>query len=304
MPDGSIHAVAQAHAVAISVGVRPGRSNGGLFAPAQRHPDAPPRHPWLEVFERAPEAGFGDLITGHASIAPFDRLDAPEAANVMFGDLEANDPARLSLGWAVLAWLERRRQEPLPNDEANRRRWVREVRDAFDIVALLQVAEPAVALRRGFAPWNAWVADLALAPSRDARAGYWSMLAQTQPLVARVTAPSLDPFGLAPHWLRICENAGGVLPDYYLGIGLLGLRRLPDFEHGSELPWLTGLACWADAQLPSRDAFETQWLALKFLYPRAPASWRDLVTRVLSGSRFQVKGIVPPAWWDVDPDFR
>ncbi len=134
----------------------------------------------------------------------------------MFGDLEANDPARLSLGWAVLAWLERRRQEPLPNDEANRRRWVREVRDAFDIVALLQVAEPAVALRRGFAPWNAWVADLALAPSRDARAGYWSMLAQTQAVGgAESQRPRSIRSGLAPHWLRICENAGGVLPDYY-----------------------------------------------------------------------------------------
>jgi hypothetical protein len=129
------------------------------------------------------------------------------------------------------------------------------------------------------------------------------MLAQTQPLT-RTVAPSLNMLGLVPHWLWICENAGGTLPDHYLGIGLLGLRRLLDIGISSELPWLTGLAWWADGRRPSRDAFRAQWLALKFLHPRTPAHWRELVARVLSDSRFKGKGIVAPAWWDVDPDFK
>lgn len=259
------------------------------------------RHPWLTTFERSPEAAFGDLIAGHADIGALNRLDATEAANVLFARLPPDDPARLSLGWAILGWLEKRRQQTPPEDNPNRQRWIRELRDAFDIVALLQVEEPAVALRRGYAVWNAFVSDLVMAPSRDARAGYWSMLAQTQALV-RKAAPMLDPFGLAAHWLWVCENAGGKLPDHYLGIGLLGLRRLPPTEQGGELPLLTGLACWADARQPPPDAFRTQWLALKALYPRTPERWRDLVAMVLSASRFQDKGIVAPAWWDIDPD--
>ncbi len=300
MPDGGNHTVMRKTTYASSdASSAPHRGARRVTPMPPLDPDAPPRHPWLATFERAPEAAFGDLVTGHAEIAPLNRLDAAEAANVLFGPLPADDPARLSLGWAVLSWLDKRRQEPPPADDPNRQRWIREVRDAFDIVALLQVAEPAIALRGGFASWNAWVTDLVLAPSRDARAGYWSMLARTQSLT-----PALDPFGLASHWLWICESAGATLPDHYLGIGLLGLRRLPDTRFGSELPWLTGLAWWADARRPSSDAFRTQWLALKFLYPRTPERWRALVIRVLSAPRFQGQGVVAPAWWDIDPDFQ
>ena len=304
MPDGGIQIVARATTSALFDARWLDSSDTHLFTPVPpADPDAPPRHPWLANFERTPEAAFGDLLSGHADIGPLNRLDAPEAANVLFGRLAPDDPARRSLGWAILAWLERRRQETPPEDDASRRRWIRQVRDAFDIIALLQVPEAASALRRGFASWNAWVADLVMAPSRDARAGYWSMLAQTQALT-RTVAPRLDPYGLVSHWLWICENAGGSLPDHYLGIGLLGLRRLPDTGIDSELPWLTGLAWWADARRPSREAFRTQWFALKFLYPRTPARWRGLLARVLSDPRFHAKGIIAPAWWDVDPDFQ
>ena len=264
--------------------------------------DTSPRHLWLTSFEQAPETAFGDLIAGRADLGSLDRLDAVEAANAMFGHLPTDDPARRLLDWAILGWLEKRRQDTPPEDNANRQRWIRAVRDAFDIVAVLQTPETASALRRGYAVWNAWVADLVLAPSRDARAGYWSMLAQTQGLL-RITKPALDPFGLAAHWLWVCENAGGKLPDHYLGIGLLGLRRLPPTEQGGELPWLTGLAWWADARQPPPDAFRTEWRALKSLYPRTPERWRALVGMVLSAPRFQMKQIVAPAWWGADPDF-
>lgn len=300
MPDGGIQIVAQARAEHFSVWSPP-PPRADLFAPPPG-PDTP-RHPWLATFEHTPEASFNDLVTGHADVEPLNRLDNAEAAHVLFGPLPADDPARISLGWAILGWLETRRQQAPPADNPNRHRWIRELRDAFDIVALLQVETAAIALHRGFAVWNAWVADLVAAPSRDARAAYWSMLAQTQPLT-RTATPALDPFALSAHWLWICENSGGSLPESYLGIGLLGLRRLPETKQGSELPWLTGLAWWADAQHPSRDAFRTQWFALKFLYPRTPARWRALIARVLAEPRFRDQGVAAPAWWDVDPDVR
>ena len=302
MPDGSIQISAQARDYGVFESTRRDGYRTWQFTPPPADPDAPPRHPWLELFAATPLAAFGDLIVGHALIAPFDRLDAPEAANVLFGLHAADDPARIAVDWAARDWLQQRRQQTPPEDEPNRRRWIREVRDAFDIVALLQLREAAITLRRGFASWNALVTDLVAAPSRDARAAYWWMLAQTQTL-ASTMAPELDPFGLAAHWLWICENASGSLPDHYLGIGLLGLRRFPDAGYDSELPWLTGLAWWAAARRPSEDAFRTQWLALKFLYPRTPARWRSLVDRVLLDPRFRDSGIVAPAWWRIDPDF-
>jgi hypothetical protein len=303
MPDGGIQSVAQTRADAFDDATRLSPAGARLFSsPPLLDPGGPPRHPWLKSFETDPRAGFDSLVTGHADIGAMGRLDITDAANALFGNLSSEDPARLSLGWAILDWLEKRRQDSPPRDTPGRQRWIREVRDALDIVAMLQIPESTIPLRRGFASWNAWVADLTDTPSRDARAAYWSMLAQTQPLIHARTP--IDPFGLVPHWLWVCENAGASLPDHYLGIGLLGLRRLPDTAAGSEMPWLTGLAYWADSRRPSRDRFRTEWFALKFLYPRTPARWRSLLARVLSAPRFKAKDIASPAWWDVDPDLR
>jgi hypothetical protein len=286
------------HLAFASFATRPPRPS--LFPPP---PSDPARHPWLLTFEQSPEAGFAALVAGQAPIAPYDRLDAPEAAQVLFGRLPADDPARLSLGWAILGWLDKRRRETLPDTFPQRQSWVREVREAFDIVALLGVKDAALQLRRAFPVWNAWTSDLVLAPSRDARAAYWRMLALTQPLLCDA-ASGIDPFSLAPYWLWICENAGGKLPDHYLAIGLIGLRRLPDIEPGAEMPWLIGLARWADVRRPTEAAFRTQWLALKSLYPRTQARWQKLVAEVLSEPRFQRQGIVAPGWWAADPAFQ
>ncbi len=302
------HAIAQSRAQAVAVArwdVRPRQADGrALFsAPVPSSGSEGQRHPWLLTFERSPAEAFNDLIAGHASIGPLNRSDAPEAARFLFGDLPDDDPARQSLGWAMLSWLEQRRREAAPDDPMKRQRWIREVRDVLDIVALLRVTKPAAALRLGFASWNAWTGDLVLAPSRDARAAYWSTLAQTQPLV-RDAEPDLDPFGLAAHWLWICENAGGLLPDQYLGIGLLGLRRLPPTELGGEIPWLTGLASWANYRRPPEAEFRIQWMALKSLYPRVPERWREAIGLVLSQPRFRDHGIASPAWWSIDSEIE
>lgn len=301
MPDGGISIVAQARAVAFSVAMPPDRASPRLFGDHGSDPLKQPRHPWLAAFATSPADEFNNLITGHADLGTLSRLDPPDAADMLFGQLHDDDPARLALDWAVLGWLEARRRQPPPEEQADRQCWIREVQDAFDIVALVRARSAANALRRGFASWNAWASELVMAPARDARAAYWSMLAQTQPLL-REAQPDLNPFSLASHWLRICGDAGGNLPSHYLAIGLLGLRRLPDTADGSEIPWLTGLADWALTQRPSREAFLTQWKALKSLYPRTPMHWRRRIDQVLSQDRFRCQGLLSPAWWGEDPD--
>jgi hypothetical protein len=263
--------------------------------------EPPPRHAWLDEFASAPQQAFGDLLAGYARISPYDRADAPDAARMIFGGLPADDPARLALGQAVLGWLESRRRTAPPADRPMLQRWIREVCEAFEIVALLEVAEAAVPLRRRFVAWNEWVARFSLTSARDARAEYWRMLALTQPLLPRLAAAEAD--SLAPLWLEICRQAGGVLPRRYLSIGLLGLRRLPVTANGSEAPWLAGLAQWAMARNPTEAEFAAEWRALKPLYPRRDARWRELVGRLLDSKPFQEAGVVAPAWWGGDPDF-
>lgn len=260
---------------------------------------APNRHPWLTEFEGAPEKAFGELLSGYADVHPYERADAPDAARMLFGPLDPDDSARKLLGPAILDWLEKRRKEPLPAARPRLQRRVREICEAFEIVALLDVANAAVELRRHRLIWNDWVARLILSPARDARAEYWRMLALTQGLVAD-TAKDVEANGLAPIWQDICREAGGRLPRHYLSIGLLGLRRLPYVD---EPVWVSGLAQWALARHPSDSEFKAEWMALKPLYPRAPQSWRRLVAKLLSAPTFKEHEIEAPAWWHVDPDF-
>lgn len=106
-------------------------------------------------------------------------------------------------------------------------------------------------------------------------------MALTQRLVHKI-ASNINPFGLEPLWLRICEQAGNQYPESYLSIGLLGLRLLPDRKGmPSERPWLAGLARWATAQRPQRDEFSRQWWSLRALYPSTPSHWREAVARTL-----------------------
>lgn len=263
---------------------------------------APSRHPWLTLFEAAPEEAFGDLLAGYADIHPYGRADAPDAARMLFGPLDAVHPTRKALGPAILAWLEKRRKRPLPAARPKLQRRIREICEAFEIVALLDVVDAAVDLRQHRLLWNDWVARLVLSPARDARAEYWRMLALTQGPVAAVAA-DIDANGLAPMWQDICREAGGRLPQHYLSIGLLGLRRLPKVDDPAQLPWVAGLAQWALAQHPADNQFKAEWLALKPLYPRAPQNWRRLVAKLLSAPTFKEREIEAPAWWHVDPDF-
>lgn len=257
----------------------------------------------MTEFENAPEKALGDLLAGYADIHPYDRADVPDAARMLFGPLDAEDSAREKLGAAIISWLETRRKEPLPSTGGRRQRRVREICEAIEIVGLLRLPNAAVQLRRRFVTWNDWLVRLVLSPARDARAEYWRTLALTQPLVAE-TEPEIDAYGLAPFWRNICGESGGRLPKQYLGIGLLGLRRVPATEEGSELPWIWGLAHWALERNPSEDDFMAEWMALKALYPRSARRWRSLVGALLSTSAFKDKGVTPPHWWGDDSDFE
>ena len=256
----------------------------------------PGRHPWIAQFLADPLAGYGDLVAGYAAIHPYERADAPDAARLLFGGLPEGDPVRDRLDAAVLAWLEAWRRDPVPAAAGPRQRWVRQLCETLEITYLLNLPRTAVALRRRRLMWEDFCSRHVLAPSRDAREMLWRAMALTQKL-AHATDPAIPAQGLLPLWHTLCRESGegGALPQRYLAVGLLGLRRLPKGE--GDLPWLAGLAHWALAREPSTEAFRAEWLALKPLYPRNLEVWRDLVTRLLGTKEFRDAGIEPPGWW-------
>lgn len=259
-----------------------------------------PKHPWLAVLEASPQQAVADLMAGYAAVFPYTRADAPDVARMLVGHLPADDPARKAMATGLFSWLEEKRVEPLPADPARLQDFVRQVSEAFEIISLVGLVEPALKLREQYVRWFEWAERLNLAPSRDARASYLRMLANTQLIVKdHIAAPD----ALAPFWMRLCREAGSTYPKRYLQIGLLGLRRVPSAIERGDSPWMAGLAVWALAQKPTDHAFLRAWRPMKRLYPASPKKMRQRVFNVLSQKMFADAEMQPPGWWANDPDF-
>lgn len=260
----------------------------------------PQRHPWLEELLASPQGAVAQLLAGRAEVFPYTRADAPDAARMLVGHLPADDPARLAMASGMSAWLHEKRVETLPSHSARLQDFVRQVSEAYEIVSLLELTETALDLREKYVRWFEWSSRLNLAPSRDALASYFRVLANTQPLVAESVS---EPDALAPFWMRLCKESGSTYPKRYLQIGLLGLRRLPGAIERGESPWIAGLAAWALEQSPSDKAFMRAWLPIKRLHPAGPKVLKRRVYDVLSQKHYADAGIAPPGWWSSDADF-
>lgn len=256
-----------------------------------------PRHPWLRVFDAAPVQAFDALLKGSAAVFPYTRADPPDAARMLFAALPGDDPARLALDEAALKWLREQRREPIPADLHVRQDVIRQISEAFEIVALLQLPQAALALRREYIRWNEWTSQLVLDSSRDARGDYLRMLAQTQMLLQPELRQSDS---LASLWFRLCREAGISFPETYLQIGLLGLRRLPEATGRGDMPWIVGVAEWALATRPTEARFQRVWRPLRRLYPANPTRVRRAVYTALDRKPFRDAGFEPPAWWSCD----
>ena len=263
------------------------------------------RHPWLDTFVADPASGLDNLLSGHARIEPYESADAPDAARLLFGGLPEGDEALAALDRAVREWLDSQRASGVPDfDQLPLERWLRKVSEAFEIVALLKLRHSALDLRQRLVVWNSWCDRLAISAQRDGRYALLRTLALTQRIVTDADSAA-NPFALEPFWLHVCEQASSTFPKHFLGIGLLGLRMLPERKGApSERPWMAGLVCWAIGQKPTAKEFSQQWWALKGLYPRMPSYWRSALTETLQQSSAKQIPDEIKDWWLQDVEAK
>lgn len=256
------------------------------------------RHPWIDAFVADPAAELDNLLAGHASIAPYESADAPDATRLLFGGLPDDDEALGALDRAVNEWLDSQRLGGVPEiDPLSLERWVRKVSEAFEIIGLLKLTHCSSDLRKRYVVWNSWADRLAVSAQRDGRHAFLRTLALTQRIVAEAES-TVNPFALESLWLHVCEQAGTGFPEHYLGVGLIGLRMLPEREGApSERPWMAGLVRWAVGQKPPAKAFSRHWWALKALYPRMPSYWRSALTETLQQSSAEQMLSELKDWW-------
>lgn len=232
-------------------------------------------NPWWAEFDRDSRGALDSLLRGEAEVPPFDRADSSDILVQLFGGLQQDDPSRLSLDRALCAWLEERRnQKPAIRQEYGVRRYVDELIQALVTVQQLSLRATADHLREHFGDFYRWLGGLVINLHEDPRAELLRVMALQQ--VDR---------RFLPEWYHLCDEAGRSLPDHYLSLGLLGLRRLPAQDDAASLTELNtevvaGLFRWASHLSPtktSRKAFQQQFRTLQALYPRAPKQWRDLL---------------------------
>ena len=236
-------------------------------------------HPWLSEVADRPLAAVSDLLSGYAPIAPFDRAETRDAAQMLFAGLASNDPAVTSLDDGLLEWLNRTRAVEIAANRALQIAF--EASDALAIVAGLQLPKAAHALREDVEDWLSWTEGLASQQKYDVRAELLSTLALTQRVIA-ASLNSTRQYELMPLWLTICEGAGTLYPRTYLALGLLGLRQLPERPGvANERAWMSGLARWAANLRPSVEEFSREWRSLKAVYPRMRTHWRNLLRYTL-----------------------
>lgn len=237
--------------------------------------------PWLAEFERDPAEAVDELLRGVADVAPYERAGAADVLATLFGGLAEDNPDRRALDEALGDWLFARRGDgPKVRREHGMNRYVEELIQALTAVYRLRLTGTAERLRASFASFHGWLKSLALGPGQDPALELWQIMALMQ-----------HDRRFLGDWYRLCEEAGHSLPEAYLTVGLLGLRRIPGYEGeevepgGSLRPEvIAGLFRWA-ARLPqgpaSRKIFQRRFGALRVLYPRSPQRWRDIILPLL-----------------------
>ncbi len=248
-----------------------------------------PEHPRLSAFERDPHREFDRIMRGIADVHPYERAEPGDILWVLFGRLASEDPLRAALDSTVLAWLEQRRAEPPELRLAfGLHRYVGRVADALSFVGRLDLPGTARRLGDEHQAWLEWAEPMVLGGAHDSRNRLWLALAQRQ---------ETNRFDWL--WYSICHRVGRRdLPERYLSIGLLGLRRLPHEERQQHQAMLGGLALWARHLREGeadRNRFRDQWLALDWQYPRGPEYWRELVAPLLEQHQYRGKPFVE--WW-------
>jgi tetratricopeptide (TPR) repeat protein len=182
----------------------------------------------------------------------------------------------MKLDRTLATWLSEHRQDgPETRQSYGLNRYLDEIVQALTTVQQLWLPFTTDHLRSNLESYLLWLNSLYVGPGQDPAGELWRILAVTQQNRKR-----LD------EWYRFCGAAGRELPEQYLDIGLLGLRRLPD-EEGKppdDLPpeAVAGLLRWAarlENQPAARREFLLQLRSLQALYPRSPQYWRQRIGR-------------------------
>ncbi|MBI3824173.1 MAG: tetratricopeptide repeat protein [Planctomycetes bacterium] len=166
---------------------------------------------WREEFERDPGTALDRLARGFIPLGAAGPLSLGDVLDFFF------EPADSALDSAVECWLDKHILAALP-DGTTLNRWVAVLEEFFRGIAPMELPNTGKFLRRQHKRLRLWLHGFYQGPDRDPEGAYLFALARAQ-----------RDRQFSPLWRRLIlgEEPG---KRSYLGIGILGFRKMPDAD--------------------------------------------------------------------------
>ncbi|ABK42888.1 Tetratricopeptide TPR_2 repeat protein [Magnetococcus marinus MC-1] len=227
---------------------------------------------WLNSFMAAPLESWQHYVTGARRIPGSERLDPADSLKQLYVELPDNHAAFALLDKTLTQWLPRFVEWDSPTRQqfglSRYVYWIAEIMVAATMLPLPQLRQH---LMDNFFTYRGRLTPLQLAPSRDALAEFLRVMAGSREFASNV--PNF--------WMGLCQKAGYSIPEYYLHIGIRGLRNCPKPINEQAPLWVGGLVAWLP-NASSKEQFINTFYMIKVLYPSTPSRWEKLIQPIIA----------------------
>lgn len=241
---------------------------------------------WREDFGHEPDAAFDRLVRGLVPLGAAGQLSFGEILDALF------EPGDMALDAASANWLRKRILGTVP-DGSTLNRWVSVLEEYFRGIAAMELPQTGEILRQQRKRLRLWLHGFYEGSDRDPEGAYLLALARAQ-----------DEQRFSPLWRRLIlgEELAG---RSYLGIGILGFRKMPghDGRESSDVPegLLLALVELADKSGTGQAKWKQTMRSLFATYRRSESYWVEHLAPLLpqqSNARDWLSALLPgtPNW--------
>lgn len=221
---------------------------------------------WREDFARNPDTAFDRLVQGLVPLGGASQLSFGEILDTLF------EPGDAVLDSASAGWLKQHVLAPLP-DHTSIHRWASVLEEYFRGIASMELPQTGEILRRQHKRLRLWLHSFYEGPDRDPEGTYLLALARAQ-----------DNQNFSPLWRRLI--LGEELPGRpYLGIGILGFRKMPaqngNDSAGVPVGLLQALVELGDKPGTGRAKWKQTMRSLFATYRRSESFWVERLAPIL-----------------------
>ena len=221
---------------------------------------------WREDFAREPDPAFDRLVRGLVPLGGASQLSFGEILDALF------EPGDTALDTAAAAWLKKHLLGPLP-ENTSLHRWASILEEYFRGIAAMELPQTGEMLRRQHKRLRLWLHGFYEGPDRDPEGAYLLALARAQ-----------DSLHFSPLWRRLIlgEELSG---RPYLGVGILGFRKMPaqNGHESSGVPegLLQALVELADKSGTGQAKWKQTMRSLFATYRRSEGFWVEHLAPIL-----------------------